>query len=61
MTTEQTNEDLMRDHMGDGVYVAFRNGQIEISVNDHNNPPAVYLDKYTASALKRYIDRVFGN
>lgn len=50
---------LQRDHIGDGIYVATRNGQIEISVNNHANPPVAYLDRYTAQAMKRYIDRVF--
>lgn len=52
---------LQRDYIGDGVYVAFRNGQIEISIGDHTNPPVAYLDGYTAKALKRYMDRVFGD
>ena len=56
----QKETDLQRDHLGDGVYVAFRNQQVEISVNNHLNPPVVYLDRYSAKALQRYLIRVFG-
>lgn len=59
MTEQEENDKLQRDYLGSGIYVAFRNGQIEISVNDHRSEPVAYLDCYTSKNMKRYINRVF--
>lgn len=37
-------DEITPEHLGDGVYVSFDGHQIAISVNDHRNPPVVYLE-----------------
>lgn len=51
--------DLHREHVGDGVYLAFRNGQIEVAVGSSNKEPVVYFDWRVAERVRQYIDRVF--
>lgn len=40
MTTNKNNP----TYIGDGVYVFFNGWSYEISVNDHRNPPILYLE-----------------
>jgi len=43
------------EYLGDGVYAAVEDGfQIALSVNDHRNPPAVYLDVRVLARLVDY-------
>ncbi len=46
-----------REHIGDGVYVHFTGYNIEISVNDHRNPPVAYLELRAVDKLKEFKDR----
>lgn len=41
-------------HLGDGVYASFDGYHIQISVNDHRNPPVVALEPSVMEALIAY-------
>tara|TARA_R110000803_G_scaffold32357_3_gene71379 strand:- start:130 stop:396 length:267 start_codon:yes stop_codon:yes gene_type:complete len=45
------------EHLGDGVYVKYDGFHIAISVNDHNNEPAVYLEDSVMDELARFAVR----
>lgn len=45
------------EYLGDGVYAKFTGYSIEISVNDHRNPPVVHFDLDCLDKLKRFKDR----
>jgi len=41
-------------HLGDGVYATFDGFGIELRVNDHRNPVAVYLEPDVLNSLNRW-------
>lgn len=47
-----------RDHLGDGVYVYWNGYAVEISVNDHRNPPRVTLELEIIERLITFVKRM---
>lgn len=47
-----------REYLGDGVYVAYSGYDYQISVNDHRNPPVVYMTDSEIDALVRFRERI---
>lgn len=43
-----------REYLGDGVYAVFTGHSVGISVNDHRNPPVVYLEPHVLENLVRF-------
>lgn len=44
-------------YLGDGVYAHHTGYSIELSVNDHNNPPVVVLELDMIDRLKKFSDK----
>ena len=46
------------DYLGDGVYAHFDGYSIGLSVNDHRNEPAVWLEPQVLAALNQFAQRM---
>ena len=46
-----------REHLGDGVYAHFTGYSVEISVNDHRNPPVASFEFDAVDRLKAFKDK----
>jgi hypothetical protein len=44
------------EHLGDGVYAEFDGHGINIRVNDHRNPVAVYFEPEVLAALIKFYE-----
>lgn len=47
-------EQELHSYLGDGVYAKFDGHGIEIRVNDHRNPVAVYLEPEVLERLNKF-------
>lgn len=45
------------EHLGDGVYAFWDGFGVEIRVNDHRSPVAVYFEPDVVAALGKFLDR----
>jgi hypothetical protein len=56
---DQTTESARpQEYIGDGVYASFDGNQIGLTVNDHRNPVAVYLESAVMCSLIDYARQV---
>lgn len=46
------------EYLGDGVYAHFDGYSIGLSVNDHRNEPAVWLEPQVLAALNQFAQRM---
>lgn len=47
-------------YLGDAVYASFDGYHIQLTLNDHRNPPMIAIEPQVYRALREYAQRIWG-